>query len=69
MMGRKGQLKDFEKWPNFKKAYLRAFEKILAVRRERNLKTEWQTAKDIMDWWLRDLRKKKDPNQLMFFSD
>lgn len=43
--------RDLERWPTFKAAYLHAFEKMLVRRRERGLKTSWQSPEEVMDWW------------------
>lgn len=43
---------ELEAYPKFKQAYLGAFEKMLDARRERGLKTTWETAQDVMEWWL-----------------
>lgn len=40
------------RYPKFNQAYLRTFDRMLKVRRERGRKTEWQTAQEVMDWWL-----------------
>lgn len=54
MGGRKSQIKEFNRWPNFKKAYLRAFEKMLAVNIERKVtnRCNWMTAEDVFYWWI-----------------
>ena len=45
---------EFERWPTYKRAYLRAFEKLLAVLREADGKNPtWKDADDVMSWWLR----------------
>lgn len=42
-----------EIYPGFKKLYLIAFEKMLEARRRDGLPTSWETAEEVMDWWLR----------------
>jgi len=51
----KRRLMDFERWPKFRAMYIRAFEKMLARRRERGqeLKTG-NTGEEVMSWWLRE---------------
>lgn len=44
--------KELERYPKFKQAYLRAFEKMLQVRAENGLETTWKSASEVMDWWL-----------------
>lgn len=43
---------ELEKYPKYKQAYLRAFERMLDGIRERGLETTWETAKEVMEWWL-----------------
>ena len=59
MAKKKGRLRDFARWPKYKAAYLRAFDKMLEVRRERNrpFKIGGQlypdaTARDVFNWWM-----------------
>ena len=43
---------ELEKYPKYKQAYLRAFERMLEERQKKGLKTEWETADEVMEWWL-----------------
>lgn len=43
---------ELERYPKFKQAYLRAFVRMLEVRREAGLKTKWETPEEVMSWWL-----------------
>ena len=45
---------ELDRYPQIKRRYLRAFEKILITRRERGLETEWNTPEDVMRWWLKE---------------
>lgn len=56
-MGRREGIKrEFERWPAYKKLYLKAFEKMIAARKERGLKcfSGWDTPEGVMNWWMRD---------------
>lgn len=44
----------FDRWPKMKRHYMVAFEKMLAVRDAKGLKDNWDTAEDVMRWWLQD---------------
>lgn len=57
--GHKQQLKDFEKYPRFRSAYIRAFDKMLIKRKEKNLKTLWKNGEDVFDWWTSPAAKTK----------
>ena len=56
MGGRKGQLREFERYPKYKANYIRAFEKMLKYRHKRELdgidKQNWKTGEDVFKWWL-----------------
>ncbi len=63
---------EFAKYPKYKQAYLRAFERMLAMRKDNGKPYYlWKTAEDVMEWWLDERRSSKPPdeNQLSFFSD
>ena len=49
----KNQKKQFERWPAYKKLYLKAFERMINIRKERGLNIEgWETPEAVMQWWL-----------------
>jgi phosphoadenosine phosphosulfate reductase len=58
MSGGKGIKKDFRKYPKFKKLYLKAFEKFLTRRKNKGNPAPWNTAEDLMEWWLQEESKK-----------
>lgn len=43
---------ELERYPKYKQAYLRAFDKMLENMDKAELKTTWKTADDVMKWWL-----------------
>lgn len=54
-MARKhGREREFLRWPKYKAAYLRAFETMLKVRRDRGLasRQEWNSGMDVFNWWM-----------------
>ena len=61
---------EFDRYPKYKQAYLRAFEKMPAVRKDNGKPYHlWKTADDVMKWWLDEKRHPKtDADQLSFFS-
>ena len=50
--GKKGMLKDFERFPKYKENYIKAFERMLKVRKEKGLETTWKTGEEVFDWWI-----------------
>ena len=56
-MAGKGREKEFERWPTYKRAYLRAFDKMLKERERRGMKPFMngiKTAEDVMSWWMEE---------------
>ena len=43
---------ELEAYPKIKSLYLKAFEEMIKARREAKLKTDWETAEEVMKWWL-----------------
>lgn len=51
LQGKKGMERDFEKWPRYRMKYIQAFEKMIEARKEKGMKTNWETGEDVMNWW------------------
>lgn len=63
-MGRKKQKIELERWPAYKKLYLKAFERMIKRREEEGLENkQWETAEDVMKWWLNLVEEDKPNNQ------
>lgn len=52
LAGSKQQKRGFSRWPQYEAGYIRAFERMIAERKRRGKPCEWETGKDVMDWWL-----------------
>ena len=52
LASRASREREFERWPKYKDAYLRAFGRMLDERRRRGLDTQWETADEVFDWWM-----------------
>ena len=50
--GKDGMLHGFERWPKFKQAYMRAFQRMLDARKVKSLETSWETPEDVFNWWV-----------------
>lgn len=62
---------ELEKYPKFKEAYLRAFTRMLELRKQRGIEfrnVKWETAEDVYNWWLAEsrglLHKEEKPDGL-----
>lgn len=58
MAGGKQQQEQFARYPKFRDAYIRAFDRMLIKRKESGLETKWKTGQEVFDWWVND--KKSD---------
>lgn len=58
-----------DRYPKFKAAYIRAFEKMIAERKKRGLPTEWKTGEEVMDWWLNGGIKHGNVDNQIHMSD
>jgi phosphoadenosine phosphosulfate reductase len=46
---------EFNRWPTYKRSYLRAFGKMLDERKRRGLvTTQWKTPEDVFAWWMEE---------------
>ncbi len=50
--GTKWRWKEFSDFPTYKNAYIRAFEQMILVRKAKEKATQWQTGRDVFDWWM-----------------
>jgi phosphoadenosine phosphosulfate reductase len=63
LAGTKRMLQEFERWPKFKAAYIRAFDRAIAWRKQRGLKCTLKTGREMFDWWVyyeQDSKNKDD---------
>ena len=43
---------EFDRWPKYKRNYIRAFQKMVDLRKQDGLPCEWQTGEEVMEWWI-----------------
>ena len=65
----KGMERDFKKWPKFKQAYIRSFQRMVDKRIKDGLKTNWKTGEEVMDWWVSNSTEKVAEGQTMLMND
>lgn len=69
-MAGKGRKQEFERWPTYKRAYLRAFGKVLKVKPQCRERYGWETAEDIFAWWMEEtVTKKQIDGQIDLFDE
>lgn len=52
LSGKCNRLREFEEYPTYKRAYIRAFDKMLDVRKVKGLQTDWKTGEEVFEWWV-----------------
>ena len=57
MQGGDGMKRDFKKWPKYRNAYVRAFERMIKARKEAGLETDWENGEEVLKWWVGDQPK------------
>jgi phosphoadenosine phosphosulfate reductase len=58
MAGKDGMLHQFKRWPKFKQAYMRAFQRMLDTRKTKGLENNWETPEDVFNWWVYSQNRK-----------
>lgn len=46
------RMREFDEYPTYKRAYIRAFDKMLDVRNAKGLQTEWKNGEEVFEWWV-----------------
>lgn len=59
--GAKRQIHEFLDYPTYKRAYIRAFDRMLAAHDDRQQKYKFKTGEEVFRWWLGE-----DPKQIRF---
>lgn len=52
MAGKRGRELQFARWPKYKTIYVKSFDRMLDMRREKGLPTQWKTGQDVFNWWM-----------------
>ena len=63
LSGRKNMLKSFSRYPTYKEAYIRSFDKMLEVNQSKTY--TWKTGQDVFDWWVQE---PSIPGQISLFD-
>ena len=65
----RGMKKDFARWPQYKALYIKAFDEMLKVRKEKGKDDMWTDGQEVFDWWLGLKGAKPDKNQIRIEED
>lgn len=53
-MAGKSRHREFSDYPKIKQAYIRAFDRMLEVRKQRGMETQWKSGEEVFLWWMED---------------
>lgn len=53
-MAGKGRIREFADFPKIKQAYIRAFDRMIEVRKQQGKATKWKTGEEVFLWWMED---------------
>ena len=56
-----------KRWPQFIKAYIHTFDKLVRLRKEAGLRCTWSSGQEMFDWWIDRKRRKRAPDEQMRF--
>lgn len=48
--------KEFSDYPQYKKLYIQAFEKMIEARKAKGKKCEYETGEEVFNWWLEEYK-------------
>jgi phosphoadenosine phosphosulfate reductase len=60
--------RQMDRWPQFVKAYIRTFDKLVQVRRACGLACTWADGREMFDWWIDRTRKQSTRAQMVLFE-
>lgn len=52
MAGTSGREAEFARWPTYKQAYIRAFDKLVEQRNAKGKICAWENGRDVFNWWM-----------------
>lgn len=53
-MAGKKRWKEFADFPQYKKLYIHAFDRMLEERKRRGKESKWKTGEEVFLWWMED---------------
>ena len=55
--GKEGMLRDAQNYPKYYQAYIRAFDRMIDVRKAEGKKCTWKNGQECMEWWINNTSK------------
>lgn len=63
------QAKELEAYPQFKEAYIRAFERMITERHSKGKQCKWKDGQEVMTWWLSQAKKQENEGTQCSFME
>ena len=65
-----GRIKEFERWPRFKRQYIKTFQRCADKRKEDGLtgQSNWVSGQAMFDWWMKDYQGKEEITTCLLFE-
>ncbi len=63
------RMKEFHDFPEYKKLYIQAFEKMIEARKAKEKKCEWETGEDVFNWWIEEYKHNVKGQYNLFDED
>lgn len=64
LAGKKKMEAEFERYPLYKQAYIKAFDRMIANRHKRGKVTQWRNGEEVFEWWISGGKKKFNKDQV-----
>jgi phosphoadenosine phosphosulfate reductase len=62
------RVKQAERWPTYKKAYIKALDRALKHNKEKGLTVNHSSGEEFFNWWIQDRHKKVNSDQTVMFE-
>lgn len=63
------KLKEASKYPKYKQAYIKAFDRMLKERERRGLDNKWKSGKEVFEWWIESSKHEVKGQYNLFDED
>ena len=57
-----------DRWPQFVKAYIHTFDRLVEMRKDAGLKCTWENGREMFDWWIDRTKRAKVSDEQMTFE-
>jgi phosphoadenosine phosphosulfate reductase len=66
--GAAGMRRDAERWPKYAAAYIRTFDRLIALRRAEGKRCTWDTGQELFNWWVSGNQETAEGQECFVYS-